>query len=582
VDKDRTIGKIFLTPEEGMIRNAMGDHVLNKWGYRGPYFEKKTPKNVYRIAIAGASTTAGQYDNELTYPRILERMLNKKSNIDKPYEVINAGHYWYNACDVREIVKRELLSFKPNLILVMSGWNDLNRIRNDAYQTKEQYCDNHFSFFDRFKLKLLLNIALQKYLPKNSSSPPYLNVYKINKKSFSLFEENFHKLIKITKNAGVDLGLISLTGVLERNQTMESIDALPQLALHNSKMKQYSQKVLIQVDNLYRRLAKENSNVFYINTGSSINSRGKELFFNDQLHGTGAGNRVHAYGIYKSLNNRLKIHDFGEAPLDENGLDPNEVEIEYLKGLFATNKIEDLSYSACMVFHENCTHRDREQYHKINESLLNAPGYPDREFVTSVIEFVFGSMLQFSDETAKPEILKILEQKLNLIIEMRPKLSLSHWVLGQLYNLSGKTDLASKYLSKAYQLNPKLKEINYVEFYARYQENRIENPLLEINGLLHFINVIKKSPNYIAPYSYQKMLKSAVSPEAKRKLIGLFENLYFTSPLLLRSIIIKVAEWHVELNQRKQAEKILEIFKMLKPSFKDSINQFQKELLLEK
>ena len=44
VDKNETVGKLFLTPEEGMIRNAMGDHVINKWGYRGPYFEKSLQK----------------------------------------------------------------------------------------------------------------------------------------------------------------------------------------------------------------------------------------------------------------------------------------------------------------------------------------------------------------------------------------------------------------------------------------------------------------------------------------------------------------------------------------------------------
>ncbi len=579
VDKAKTPGRLFLTEGEGMVRNAMGDHVINKWGYRGPYFEKKPPKNVYRIAIAGGSTTAGQYDNELTYPRTLERMLNKKTNANRYYEVINSGHYWYTACDALGMIKRELLGFKPNLVLVMSGWNDFNRVRNNAYQTREEYCDNHHTLIDGSSFYLLLRTFLERYAPSKRASRPYLNSYQINQRSFSLFEENFHEMIKVAKVAGIDLGLISLTGVLERNQTIESIEALPQLALHKSEYKKYSQKVLIAIDNMYRRLAKQYSNVFYINTGATINSRGKELYFNDQLHGSGAGYRIHAYGIYKALNKRLKIHEFLEEPVGKEGLDPNEVEVEYLKGLFATNKIEDLSYATCMAIHRNCTHRDREKYHERNESLLNSPDYLDREYVTSVIEFVFGSILQFGGQVNNPEIFNLMKQKLDEIIKMRPKLALSYWVYGQLYNISGKKDLADNYLSKAYLLNPKLKDFEADEFYTRYQKERIENPFFQGPGLLYFIKLLSQSPNHISPYAYFNTIMNATTPEKRKEALGAFGNLYFTSPLLVRSIFMRAADWSEALGAKEQAKSILEILKTLRPNFKETINNFQNEIL---
>ncbi len=579
INKAGTPGKLFITAEEGMVRNAMGDHVINKWGYRGPYFEKEPPKNVYRIAIAGGSTTAGQYDNELTYPRILERMLNKKTNGDRYYEVINSGHYWYNACDALGMIKRELLDFKPNLVLVMSGWNDFNRVRNNAYQTRDEYCDNHGSFIDRYSLYILLNIILKKNTSSKQSSVPYLNSYEINQKSFSLYEENFHEMIKAAKDAGIDLGLISLTGVLERNQTTESIEALPQLALHKSEYKKYSQKVLIEIDNLYRRLAKQYSNVFYINTGASINSRGKELYFNDQLHGSGAGYRIHAYGIYKALNKKLKIHEFVEEPVGEDGLDPNEVEVEYLKGLFATNKIEDLSYATCMAIHRNCTHRDREEYHKVNESLLNSPDYPDREYATSVIEFVFGSILQFGEQVNNPEIFNLMRQKLDEIIKMRPKLALSYWVYGQLYNVAKKKDLAVQYFSKAYQLNPKLKATNFQNYYLSYQKNQIIDPLFHGTGLLNFIKALTPTPNHVAGYVYFNMLNAAASVEEKKKSFGMFQNLYFTTPLLIRSVAMYAAKRYVEINEKDQAKKMLAILTSLRPNLKKSIDKYQDQLL---
>ena len=71
--------RLSFTDKEGIIRSEHGDIVVNSLGYRGPYFEKNKAPDTFRIVAMGGSTTAGMYENELTYPRLLERMLNRSS-----------------------------------------------------------------------------------------------------------------------------------------------------------------------------------------------------------------------------------------------------------------------------------------------------------------------------------------------------------------------------------------------------------------------------------------------------------------------------------------------------------------------
>ena len=114
-------GIISYDSKEGIIRSNRGDILINKWGFRGPYVEKEKPDHIYRIVTLGGSTTAGKYENEQTYPRLLERMLNSQSDGRKYYQVLNFGVWGYNSCDLKKVYRRDALEFDPDMILIMSG-----------------------------------------------------------------------------------------------------------------------------------------------------------------------------------------------------------------------------------------------------------------------------------------------------------------------------------------------------------------------------------------------------------------------------------------------------------------------------
>jgi len=121
---DEVPGVISYDAKEGIVRSKRGDILINKWGFRGPYIEKEKPDFIYRIAVLGGSTTAGKHENAQTYPRLLERMLNGQNN-GLTYQVLNFGAWGYDSCDLKTIYKNDVVGFDPDMIIIMSGWNDI-------------------------------------------------------------------------------------------------------------------------------------------------------------------------------------------------------------------------------------------------------------------------------------------------------------------------------------------------------------------------------------------------------------------------------------------------------------------------
>ena len=90
---------------------------------------------------------------------------------------------------------------------------------------------------------------------------------------------------------------------------------------------------------------------------AQIEKKGKKFFISGISHPTGEGNRLLAYAIVKAIHEELKITPSFEKPYsDDQTLKQNQLEIEYLKSLFISNNIEDISYSGCVSLHQHCCH----------------------------------------------------------------------------------------------------------------------------------------------------------------------------------------------------------------------------------
>ncbi len=167
-----------------LIANAKdedGFYSINSKGIRDREFEIPKPDDVFRIIVLGDSVTFGtEYPVELTYPKVLEKLLNKKPGANIRYEVLNAGVCSYNAVQKFLLLKNKLLDYEPDMIIlqflnddyyrnavVLSG--DKNSNQKDVFISMGEY------FSSNFPKLLVLPYSLDRLLMKHLASYRVMN-----------------------------------------------------------------------------------------------------------------------------------------------------------------------------------------------------------------------------------------------------------------------------------------------------------------------------------------------------------------------------------------------------------------------
>jgi len=127
---------------------------ISSQGLNDRYFAVKKQPDVFRIAVVGDSMSFGwKVGAENSFPKVLERMLNKAS--DRKFEVLNFSVPGYNTSQEFEVIKEKVLDFQPDLIILVFCYNDThicNFIKPDI--TIRNYLFNH-SYLTRFLLRKL-------------------------------------------------------------------------------------------------------------------------------------------------------------------------------------------------------------------------------------------------------------------------------------------------------------------------------------------------------------------------------------------------------------------------------------------
>lgn len=105
----------------------LGQLHVNSFGLRGPEprVSSERANGRLRVYCLGSSTTFGwgASSDETTYPAQLERILKERFP-DRQIDVINAGVPGNNSESELKILKEDLPRFKPDLVILWSGWPD--------------------------------------------------------------------------------------------------------------------------------------------------------------------------------------------------------------------------------------------------------------------------------------------------------------------------------------------------------------------------------------------------------------------------------------------------------------------------
>ena len=517
--------KVNFTNEEGIIRSEHGDIVVNSLGFRGPYFEKNKAPDTFRIVAMGGSTTAGMYENELTYPRLLERMLNRAVTGKQKIEVINAGIWGYDSCQVMTRYKKEIIDLKPDLILLMSGWNDINNIRASSIKSRSQYCMNHHPILVRSNLFRFLRLKISETFKRT-----------LNELGTKIFQDNakyyLGNLREIIEDAGVNgthVVLVSLPSLFETGDS-DKFSGYEQFGGFSLQEIEYRQSAVIYINSLKKKLAKEYKHVSYVDNGLSPLTVGKSKFFADTIHPTGSGNRVLAFQLFKYLNERYKFDETFRQKYREESWSKNKLELEYLKSIFASNQTEDLSFSACLALHDGiCTFQ--------HDSV------PRHVHITGTNEFVLGSILQYPLVVKNPDFKNIFESLMKKAIALDPDFSVSYWIFGPFYSIYGEKELARKYLDESFKINPLLRDFSFTKNANRFLKKFQRDPF--VIDHMRFVNLIYREHapgNHFVKYNFH-LLAENLNKKSPEEAIARHVEFYYLAPLLSRSIFSRTASY---------------------------------------
>jgi hypothetical protein len=133
------------TSGDELIPNQRSESIIiNSMGFRGDEFSSIKPSDTYRIFMVGGSTMfgVGATSDETTIPGFMQEFLNEK-DFGFDIEVINAGIQEADSNTELKLVKRKLITFSPDLIIIYDGWNDLraNNSPNELKENLEAICE---------------------------------------------------------------------------------------------------------------------------------------------------------------------------------------------------------------------------------------------------------------------------------------------------------------------------------------------------------------------------------------------------------------------------------------------------------
>jgi len=275
---------------------------INSKGFRGEEFDTEKDFKKTRIIMMGDSVTFGITPEACPYPAQLQSLFNQK--YPHKVEVINAGVGGYSSEYVLKRLKYDILQYKPDIITVYVGWNDLYAI-NPQSPWQYKNLTNVAKFLNHFYLyKAYRKIIFQWLKPKlgglldNLKDTPY--VYAQYQKFIpEKYIGNLKEIAKVCRDNNIKLVLINLASILKEKMSNEGIKKV-----HYPYFTSDIQK-LILLQNIYNRSIKkiaEEEEVPLIDLAAVFDSiPTKENLFFDTMHPYCSGQKIIAETIYKNL-----------------------------------------------------------------------------------------------------------------------------------------------------------------------------------------------------------------------------------------------------------------------------------------
>ncbi len=520
---------------------------INSFGYMGKEVTLNKPTNTYRIITLGGSSTAGyQVWPEFSYSSIFEHLLkNNPPSENLNYEVINGGVGGYTSIQAYRSLVRDLIKFDPDLVIWMSGWNDLQQSYNKKW---------HPSILLQKKSKLsklatykIIKIFLERFhlFPKAKTQHGTFN-----QEAYSYYKQNIENTITFLKEKNIDIWLLSLPTAFGPDDPPD-IDAF-RIAFGDATPADEKVKFSLFSYKRYQNAMKELSvkyNIPFINSGLSDNKSGKKYFFTDILHPNNSGNKVIAYNLYKHFKDKNNSYNnSGKSVFND-----------FLVAETLYGNIEDP--------------KKRDEYLvKLSQEIKGTFSNNRKSVSTAISEFVINIIKACGLE--EPFIEKHILALLTMIMEMSPEYPLTYFLYGkiqkdmhittQVENLFSTLALHDKKFDLKKALNTQIQSKSFGRIDKKKFKALFENthPNLPME---HFYNIFSR-------------------------IFGMFKEdglgIYYAKKALNSNPQSVWAKWYLTLNlfQSGQIEKALPLAEELykEPDHPKKLNKLLKEIYLKK
>jgi len=185
---------------------AKGEYHINSRGFRGPEFPINKSSDVIRLCCIGNSCTFGwEIPEGKTYSDLLKVELEKRYPAQK-FEVINCGVPGYTSHQGLVLLKEKILAFRPDLITLSFGWNDIWGAGR-GITDRQQKILSPFVIWLQNNLAYLRTYRLMKYLLLGLTEKKGLESFDLEHPAYRIspneYRENLEEIHRIATENGI-------------------------------------------------------------------------------------------------------------------------------------------------------------------------------------------------------------------------------------------------------------------------------------------------------------------------------------------------------------------------------------------
>ena len=313
-----TTGRLELVPNIRQVRRDGSEMVTNSRGFLGPEFDEHPSADIYRIMAVGDSCTFFDGFWRRSYPGILHDYLNRAAGRPR-FEVINAGIEGYNSTFARERIEQELIAYRPRLVLLYVGWNDLMKVdpKNAAAVGRYAWVGNLLerSYLVRaYRKVMFIYLRPLFFRPKTAIDTADSRAYD----DFvpATYEGNLSAIVQRLRQSGIQSMLLTLPTVVRPGMTGEELEKRHVFFPYFAGT--YSVGEFLSLHRAYNASVRRVGaalDVPVLDLETVFNARDKDELFWDTMHPSRKGQCLIARRLYAQLAPSLGLT--ADAPPDD-------------------------------------------------------------------------------------------------------------------------------------------------------------------------------------------------------------------------------------------------------------------------